>query len=88
MTNEPQDLDDGRCVKCGRCCRVGTKNLCPNLHPATNLCDCYETRFQGSIKRPFKCRSIPEAITEGLLPVDCPYVKGIEGYSCRVPGRI
>lgn len=74
------------CRRCGRCCyekeqcdgRIYyTGTPCRFLDLKTRLCRVYEDRH----RRRKGCVSItPKVVAMGVLPGDCPYVKGAQGY--------
>jgi len=76
------------CKRCGKCCFEKVTNgkgvsyihygrPCPNLKFAggESACKIYKDRLDFG-----KCNTIPNAMKKGLLPANCPYVKGVEGY--------
>ncbi len=74
------------CTGCGVCCYdkvwIGSrlhllKSHCTFLNPKTNLCKCYEERFENE---PLCMPIDAEIIQMGGLPGDCPYVEGLPGY--------
>lgn len=77
---------EARCRRCGRCCYEKfeddagvyyTDIPCDKLDLPTKQCTVYATRERD---RP-GCRALtPALVRRGLLPADCPYVVGLEGY--------
>ncbi|MEE9255694.1 MAG: hypothetical protein V3V56_00825 [bacterium] len=74
------------CTGCGVCCYdkvwIGSrlyllKSACSFLNTKTNLCTCYEERFE---REPLCIPIDAEIIQMGGLPEDCPYVQGFPGY--------
>ena len=74
-----------KCRKCGRCCREKvdiegtvfyTDRVCRFWDPGTGLCTVYERRHEVCPE----CADIGRAIEAGILPRDCPFVAGLEGY--------
>lgn len=77
---------EDRCLRCGRCCYEKveyegevfyTETPCEKLDLATRLCTVYENRHTA---RPGCGPLTPENLARGILPADCPYVAGVEGY--------
>ena len=77
---------EARCRRCGRCCYEKiefegeiyyTDEPCEFLDKDTRLCRIYATRH---VRRPDCSPLTPRQLERGLLPSDCPYVAGIEGY--------
>lgn len=88
---KPQPAQDfeALCRRCGRCCYaklildghvVYTPYPCPHLDEHSRLCTVYDKRFEVNPQ----CVPAEEAIRNGLLPGDCPYVRELPGY---VPPR-
>jgi len=79
------------CKRCGRCCRL--KVILNGRHIALDqYCPFYDAQARRCMVYPYRhavrptCRPIPQAIREGLLPEDCPYVAPLKGhYKCRYP---
>ena len=77
---------EAKCQRCGRCCyykikfgddvKVVTKIPCKHLDLDTKLCKHYENRFEANPD----CHEASELAEQHMLPADCPYVEGIEGY--------
>ena len=74
------------CTGCGVCCYdkvwIGSrlhllKSACSFLNMKTNLCKCYEDRFE---REPLCMPIDADIIQMGGLPEDCPYVEGLPGY--------
>jgi uncharacterized cysteine cluster protein YcgN (CxxCxxCC family) len=74
------------CTGCGVCCYdkvwIGSrlhllKSACSFLNMKTNLCKCYEDRFE---REPLCMPIDADIIQMGGLPADCPYVEGMPGY--------
>ncbi len=74
------------CTGCGVCCYdkvwIGSrlyllKSACSFLNKRTNLCKCYEERFE---REPLCIPIDAEIIQMGGLPDDCPYSQGLPGY--------
>ena len=74
------------CTGCGVCCYdkvwIGSrlhllKSACSFLNMKTNLCKCYEERFE---REPLCMPIDADIIQMGGLPGDCPYVEGLPGY--------
>ncbi len=73
------------CERCGRCCFEKieyegvvyyTDRPCPHLDPATRLCRVYAQRHRVHPA----CVPLDESILDrGILPGDCPYVRGRPG---------
>ena len=86
------NIDESKCEQCGRCCLnkyfplQGSETAlldgghCPLYNPETHLCKEYALRHTVCPS----CLSIPEAIAEGVLPNDCPYVAELKTYKSRV----
>ena len=53
------------------------KSACGFLDTETNLCKCYEDRFENE---PLCMPVGAEIIQMGGLPGDCPYIQGLPGY--------
>ena len=77
--------DQPRCRACGKCCREKvdiegvifyTDRVCRFWDRETKLCTTYDSRHEV---RP-DCAQIERAIASGILPGDCPYVRGRAGY--------
>jgi len=88
MPDEEFEKHEDICEQCGRCCRkktvifgeiVATTGTCDFLGK-DNKCVCYKNRFQAYPQ----CRPVAQAMLEGLLPPDCPYVRDFPGYKCAV----
>ncbi|MFP6871051.1 MAG: hypothetical protein VCE91_17280, partial [Nitrospinota bacterium] len=74
------------CTHCGKCCYdkvwrgsrlMLLKSACGFLDTETNLCKCYENRFENE---PLCMPVGAEIIQMGGLPEDCPYIQGLPGY--------
>lgn len=74
------------CTQCGKCCYdkvwrgsrlMLLKSACSFLDTGTNLCKCYEDRFENE---PLCMPVGAEIIQMGGLPGDCPYVENLPGY--------
>lgn len=74
------------CTQCGKCCYdkvwrgsrlMLLKSACAFLDTGTNLCKCYEDRFENE---PLCMPVGAEIIQMGGLPGDCPYVENLPGY--------
>jgi len=74
------------CTHCGKCCYdkvwrgsrlMLLKSACGFLDTETNLCKCYEDRFENE---PLCMPVGAEIIQMGGLPGDCPYIQGLPGY--------
>ncbi|TYP00106.1 hypothetical protein EDC39_101266 [Geothermobacter ehrlichii] len=73
------------CERCGRCCFEKieyegevyyTDRPCPHLDPETRLCRVYDQRHRIHPE----CVPLDETILDmGVLPGDCPYVRGRTG---------
>lgn len=82
------------CERSGRCCLVKTQlpdgrvvltgERCRYQNPITLLCSIYGRRLAMKGQR-YQCASLKRAIRDRLLPVDCPYVKGLEGHETDIP---
>ena len=77
---------DSICCRCGRCCyekidfegKIYYTDLpCEFLNTETKMCRVYAERDS---KRPGCIRLTQEAVKQGFLPADCPYVADIENY--------
>jgi len=86
MSDEQYEKHENLCERCGRCCqkKLGLgedfylAGACP-FFDKDKGCIVYERRFQVNPR----CRTVLQAMTEGLLPEDCPYVRDFPGYhSC------
>ena len=83
------------CVRCGRCCMVKERltsgrvvllgTHCVFYDAKTHLCKVYGKRHDQVQMQGHKCLTIEQAVTMGVLPVDCPYVAGLNNYTCDVP---
>ncbi len=78
------------CSRCGLCCYEKydyrgkiyyTPKPCPHLDVNNNLCKNYADR---SRMHPDCAQLTPDIIEAGILPSNCPYVKGLEGYNAPV----
>ena len=74
------------CLRFLRCCyekldyhgRIYyTKTPCPHLDIASNSCRIYSQRAE---LHPECAQLSPDLVKAGILPEDCPYVAGIDGY--------
>jgi len=84
--------DEKLCVRCGRCCNKKAEQSdgslqftvipCQHQDPGSKLCKVYNERD----KVPW-CVSVEKAIEKRVLPNDCPYVQGIEGYKGPAPAE-
>ena len=85
---------DSICERCGRCCQASMlkvdgqivqikEQYCEFYNEETHDCICYAQRHE---MKP-ECLSVPQAIDKGMLPEDCPYVKDLKFYKCKVKGR-
>lgn len=77
------------CINCGLCCYASVdivgvghvlllKHPCPymfRVESGESRCDIYSDRHSVQW-----CRDLPSAIDTGSLPVECPYVSGIDNY--------
>jgi uncharacterized cysteine cluster protein YcgN (CxxCxxCC family) len=81
----PTDSSSDRCRRCGRCCREKvaiegvifyTDRVCRFWDPITKLCRVFDRR--GDVCH--DCADLDSAIRHGILPGDCPYVRGNEDY--------
>lgn len=80
--------DESICRRCGECCRIKvelpggrvvlTGEYCKHLDVATKRCRVYAMRHLLLARD--KCLSVPDAVRLRMLPGDCPYVSGVEGY--------
>tara|TARA_Y100000310_G_scaffold288455_1_gene314072 strand:+ start:1769 stop:2203 length:435 start_codon:yes stop_codon:yes gene_type:complete len=78
------------CNNCGDCCRPSVKVTgqqkeakvlvkgltCKYLQKSDNKCSVYKKRHE---KAPW-CVDLKSMIVKGLAPIDCPYVKSLNGY--------
>ena len=72
-------MGEPTCRRCGRCCAVKvvvedrviyTGEACRFYDPETKLCTVYARRHEANPD----CLSLDEAIRQGVLPADCPFV--------------
>lgn len=74
------------CERCGRCCFEKiefedeiyyTDNPCVHLDLESRLCRVYARRHR---EKPDCSPLTPDILKMGVLPADCPYVRGVENY--------
>jgi len=75
---------EAMCQRCGRCCRLKLEmngkvilgGYCPFYSEKDHGCVCYPTRKKSNPH----CKGLADAIMQGLLPEDCPYVETLPLY--------
>ena len=81
----PEDWE-ALCRRCGKCCAEKldidgtiyiTKKMCRFLDSKTRQCTVYPDRYRAEPD----CLSTLEGLPMMVFPSDCPYTKGIEGYT-------
>lgn len=88
MKNEMSDaVWDSQCRRCGRCCyekiehdgRVYYTDVpCEHFDLRTSRCQIYSERH---LLKPQCMPLTPEALKQGILPQDCPYVAHLNDYN-------
>jgi uncharacterized cysteine cluster protein YcgN (CxxCxxCC family) len=71
------------CARCGRCCYDLAEDggrLVRGLTPCEHLAEDGSCAVYARRRSVPHCTTIPDAIRRGLLPSDCPYVTGLDGY--------
>ena len=85
-TRIPPEIWEAICRRCGKCCmekvevdgRIEvTATPCRFLDPTTRLCAAYSDRYRAEPG----CVSTLEGLPRMIFPDDCPYTRGIPGYS-------
>ncbi len=88
LENDPGSAEwEAICQRCARCCYekidyngriIYTDMPCQYLDVATKQCRIYRQRDS---LHPECARLTPELVAAGVLPADCPYVEGVDGYN-------
>jgi uncharacterized cysteine cluster protein YcgN (CxxCxxCC family) len=82
--------EDGKCNRCGRCCRnklelpdgtvVLEEGYCKYYSEKDKGCTIFDRRHEHDVA----CLTMKQAICQKVMPEDCPYTKNIRKYKTIV----